>query len=469
MTDDNMYTGVIFLMCCLLWAGWMPHAAAQNNLPNLGTVSDRELEVYDNPNNLNIEGRTLEDFFTAAINFNPSLEIARERWNIGTARKQQATGQLLPQISASAQITENDRNSFDQPPIDFRGERFAVQLRQVLFDWQSFSARGRASLEEDQAEAEYYAELALLLTDVSEKYFDVLQARDALETAEAEVEAVRNQVEQLERMYDLQLARVTDLSEAQARLEAVRADRLDRENELYIAREKLSSATGISVGRLFELADDNPIPPLEAPIDEWVRRARDGNQQIQARMYALRAAEKGVSEQRGNYMPRVSLIAQQQRSDVGFDNVPLSRYDAGYVGVEVSMPLFAGGSNRARVSEARSRRAIAENELRQMQLDIMERTRTAFLQARATANRIEAARRLVEATETNAEAMRRGFELGTVTNVEVLNAIRDRFQAQRDLQRSRYEHVKARLQLQREAGTLSADDIMEVSSWLEAP
>ena len=32
-------------------------------------------------------GNTLEDFYTAALNFSPQLKIARERWNIGSARK----------------------------------------------------------------------------------------------------------------------------------------------------------------------------------------------------------------------------------------------------------------------------------------------------------------------------------------------------------------------------------------------
>jgi outer membrane protein len=65
--------------------------------------------------------------------------------------------------------------------------------------------------------------------------------------------------------------------------------------------------------------------------------------------------------------------------------------------------------------------------------------------------------------------MQRGFELGTVTNVDVLNALRDQYQAERELQTARYEHIKYLLQLKREAGVLSADDILEVGGWLIQP
>ena len=64
--------------------------------------------------------------------------------------------------------------------------------------------------------------------------------------------------------------------------------------------------------------------------------------------------------------------------------------------------------------------------------------------------------------------MQQGFRLGTVTSVEVLNALRDQFRAQRDLQRTRYDHIRYLLTLKRETGSLSAADMLEISTWFEA-
>ena len=94
---------------------------------------------------------------------------------------------------------------------------------------------------------------------------------------------------------------------------------------------------------------------------------------------------------------------------------------------------------------------------------------SAFLQAQSSETRTEAARRLVESTTLSAEAMQQGFDLGTVTSVDVLDALRDRYQAERDLQRTRYEHIKFLLLLKRETGTLEAEDMLEVGSWLVPP
>ncbi len=435
------------------------------------TVSGSVLaaEQSSGPSSLAV-GETLEDFFTAAIEYSPRLRIAEENFNIGGARERQAKGQLLPQVNANASITDNRRNSFDpfgSPILDeFDGERYSLSLTQALFNWQAWSAKKRASHLENQAEAEYFYELAYLLTDVTQRYLTVLQAQDSLTSIRSELEAVTNQLNQIQSLYDLQLAQVTDLRQAEASLIAVQASQLRLQSELAIAEEALRSITGIDIGNLFVLGDGVAIPELGNSVQYWVQLAEENNQQIKARRFAVDAADEYIAESKGALLPRVNFFAQRQDSNVGFDNRFLGETDNTFIGLDVSIPLYAGGSNRARVSEARSQRSIAELELRQMELQANEQVRSAYLQAQSSALLVEAAERLVDSTRIASEAMQQGFELGTVTNVDVLNAIRDQFQAERDLQRARYEQIVFQLLLKREAGVLSAEDVAEVGDWM---
>ena len=415
-----------------------------------------------------LPGATLENFFTAAINYSPQLRIAEENLNISGARKRGANGALLPQVNANASISDNRRHQMNLLQ-EFDGERYSLQLTQALFNWQAFAARKQARYIEDQAEAEYYYELAFLLTDVADKYFNVLQAQDALDSLVSEIEAVTNQLAQIQSLYDRQLAQITDLYQGQASLAAVRSEQLQLEAELALNQEALRSVSGLDVAELFQLDDLAEIPTLENSVQYYVQQSRQRNQQIQAREYALRAARERISERKGAYMPRVTFIAQRQDSDVGFDNLPISRTDNTYVGLDFSIPIYAGGSNRAALSEAISQRSIAESELRAVRLEAGERVRSAYLQVQSSEARTEAARFLVESTALAAEAMQQGFELGTVTSVDVLNALRDQYRAERDLQQTRYEHIKYLLLLKRETGTLDAEDMLEVGSWLTPP
>lgn len=415
-----------------------------------------------------VQGSTLEDFFTSALDYSPQLRIAEERWSVGIQQRKAASGQLLPQLNGNASVSDNTQEALGNV-AEYRGERYSLQLTQVLFNWQAFNARRQAAILEDLAEAEYFATLAAVLTDVAEKYFNVLQAEDAVTSATAEVEAVSNQMAMVQRLYELQQVQITDYYDAQARLAFAQAQQLDLESQLALAREELRAITGVNVGELFRLDPALAIPAVEGSVESWLERARNGNQQIRAREFAVDAADKVVAQRQGAYMPRVTLIAQKQISDIGYDNVRNPRTDTDYIGVDVQIPIFAGGSNRARVAEARSQYRIAENELRQTELQIVESTRMAYLQVKSAELRVQAAQRLAESTALSYTARQRGFELGTVTSVDVLNALRDRFSAERDLQRARYDLIRYSLMLRRDAGTLSAEDLLDVGTWLVEP
>lgn len=411
------------------------------------------------------DGRTLQDFFSAAMEHSPSLRIAEERANIGSAQRRAAVGRLLPQVSANASISDNRQRAAGNLNT-YRGERYSMQLRQTLFDWSAFQARREAELTENQFEVEYYAELGTLLTTVAERFFAVLEAEDRLASNAAELRAVENQLEQVQRMHNLRMVPITELYDAQARHAIINAEQLNLRSELVLAREALRATSGLSVGPLYQLTAEAPLPTLEGDLDEWLEQAQRNNRMISARELAVEAAERRVSQRRGAYMPQVSISAQQQQSTLGFDNMPMNRTDTTFLSIDVNVPLYAGGSNRAQVREAMSQQNIARNELRQLQLDVGEQTRMLYLRMQANEMRISAGERVVDSTRIAAESRQRSFELGDTTSVEVLDAIRDQFSAIRELQGLRYEQIRLWLALRREAGTLSADDLLEISAWL---
>ena len=264
-----------------------------------------------------LPGIKLDDFFNAAIDFSPDLQIASENLNISSARKQAANGQLLPQLSAGANVTDNSFEQLNRHQ-DFTGERYFLSLTQTLFNWQQFALRKQAHLLEDQSEEEYYYQLSVLLTDVADRYFSVLQAQDNLTSIASEIEALRNQLDQVENLFDRQLTQVTDLYQVQASLAATEAEQLQLEAELALSKESLRSISGLEVGQLFKLREDIEISPLEYDQEFYVNQARERNKSVLAGELALRAANEGVSERRGAYLPQVSFIAQRQDSNVGF-------------------------------------------------------------------------------------------------------------------------------------------------------
>ncbi|MDA9901303.1 TolC family protein [Gammaproteobacteria bacterium] len=426
--------------------------------------SIEETTSTKDPSNIG-DGYTLENFFSAALAYNPRLKIASERFNIGTVQKNQINSQLLPQIRANANISENSRNT-NTLRQTFDGNRYSVQLTQTLFDWQAFTARKRAYLREDIAEIEYYGELASLLTDVSEKYFNALEAQDSLASIASELNAIENQAQQIEQLYSLELAQITDLYQVQATLAQIQSQKIQTQSQLAQEYDALLAISGLNAQDLYVLDPSVDIPKIDENLHFWIDSAASHNHLIQSKKLAVKESTQAIAQEKGAFLPKVSLIIQRQDSDVGFDNRPLDRSENTFFGVDVSIPLYSGGGNLAKVREAKSMEIIAVSELKQAELEVNQLVRTAYLQAESSGVIIAAAQKLVESTSLSSTAMQRGFDLGTVTSVEVLSALRDQYRAERELQRVRYAYIKSMLLLKKEAGTLSSADLEEISGWL---
>ncbi|MBL4573840.1 MAG: TolC family protein [Gammaproteobacteria bacterium] len=448
---------LVFCLFVLLATSAVSNAADLESL--LATSNDHNSE--------NI-GISLEDFFIAALEFSLDLKIAKEELNASSARKRIAIAQLMPQINANAEPSNNRSDSGDGPEI-YGGKRYSAQLSQILFNWPAFAARNQAYLIEDQLEAEYYGALSRLLADVASRYFDVLLAEDSLTSMETELVAVTSQLSQIQSLFALQLAQITDLYKAQAALAAVEVQQNQLEVELAVKEGALRAISGLNVGSLNSLSATANITELSEDVEQWVEQALVENHTIRSLEFALSAAETEISERRGAYMPSASLILQQQESNTGFNN-SLNPNNATNNNrdraLNVNIPLYAGGSNKAMVSEASSQRNIVENELFQAQNEVSGLVRTTYQQVKIGKVRTEAAQKLVDSTTLSTVAMQRGFELSAVTNVDVLNAIQSQSQAKRDLLQVRYEHVMNLIFLYRDSGRLTAEELLEIDSWL---
>ena len=161
-------------------------------------------------------------------------------------------------------------------------------------------------------------------------------------------------------------------------------------------------------------------------------------------------------------MPQASLIVERQDSDARFDNALIRESETAYVGVDITIPIYMGGSRGTNLREARSLHSISKGELDQIKLDTSELVRSACLLFKASESAIKAAKSLVKSASKTADPMQRGFNLGTVANVVVLNAIRYQYEAERQFQKTKYDNIKFYLILKREAGSLSAQDMVEV-------
>ncbi len=137
------------------------------------------------------------------------------------------------------------------------------------------------------------------------------------------------------------------------------------------------------------------------------------------------------------------------------------------IGLQLNLPIYQGGEVLSRTRESRHLHQESLDDLERQRRITQRQARDAFRGVISGISRVEALAQAVVSTQAALEAIEAGFQVGTRTSVDVLNAQRDLFRAKRDFTQSRYDYILDILRLKQAAGILNEDDLTEVNGWLE--
>ncbi|MBA3562814.1 MAG: TolC family outer membrane protein [Gammaproteobacteria bacterium] len=434
----------------------------------------------------------LGDAYERAVQSDPLLREAEANRLAALEAKPQARALLLPQANFIASRAEQDQEG-DQLQLDFETDEqnptlvplnlesdisqtgLTLEIQQTIFRWDQWVALRQADSAAAQAEANYRAAQLDLMTRVAQRYFNVLAARDTLESEEVAKESIARQLEQAEKRFEVGLIAVTDVEEAQAAYDQAVAAQIAASRSLATARELLREITGEYFADLAAPGEDMPLePPVPASEEEWVAIAMDQNLTLISSRLGADIAREQIKLQRAQHFPTLDLVASRNEftsdGDRFFNNqlIPEDQdFSTDTISLQLNFPIFSGGLTSSRVRESVYRHRAAKEQLERVARETERLARDSYLGVLTGISRVQALDQAVESSSTALEATEAGFEVGTRTTVDVLLARRNLLAAQTNYARSRYDYLLNLLQLKQAAGTLTADDISQVNSWLE--
>lgn len=418
----------------------------------------------------------LMSLYERAVQASPELNGSEYALEIAKAREAQSVGKLMPQISATGNYSLNQFSSTRTTLAgkthytnDYPGVRASINLQQPLFDLQSYLLmRSQQSLT-SQGEEELLAAHQKLIADLVERYMDALEARDKSQIIADELSSTEKQLERVKAMQARQLAMITDLYELQARTETLRASLIDSDNDARIALEKLRELTGDAVTGLQTARLDASQPAPEGSIDSWVQQAGRINPQLQALKHAVEAARISINAYQAGYLPTIQLQLSEVYSDTSYNNQQSPPFEIGTAAVQATVPIYEGGTTTARIKEAEARKKYTETQLEQKLRELEKLTRAAYLDMTTSPARTQAADRQLAASEKSRDAKKKGYELGVVTIVDVLNAEKELSEARKLQRQARYRYIRARSSLYYETGQLIGIELAQMNSLFVEP
>jgi outer membrane protein len=428
----------------------------------------------------------LKEVYNRALTNDPLIREADANRLATRESKPQALAALLPQISADGTwndtVDTNSTGIFVAPGVPLTPQRnnfdgdsssWNLTLRQSVFRWENWATYQRANSERAQAEADYVVAQQDLVLRTAEAYFNVLAARDTLEAAQAAYDAIGRQLEQSEKRFEVGLIAVTDVQDAKAAFDSASAALIQGKRSLANAGELLRELTGDTWDTLEKPGNDMPLnSPNPASPDDWVKLAMDQNASLNSSRLAAEITRSNVNVERGGHIPAVDFVVRRGHDEsdgvlngTSIGDTSNNNYDTIY-GLQVTVPIFSGGLTSSRVRQAQYRNTAARERLERTARATERSTRDAFLGVNSEVARVQSLKQAVDSAQTALQATEAGYEVGTRTSVDVLQARQRLFQSQTDYARSRYDYLLNVLRLQQAAGTLDRKGLDDINAIL---
>ncbi|MGV3742297.1 MAG: TolC family outer membrane protein [Burkholderiaceae bacterium] len=414
--------------------------------------------------------------YREALANDPVYASARYSLQAGQEAEVQGRAGLLPQIGLSGSYNRNDsevERRTGTTTEDSKVTTYRASLTQPLFRWANWQQYQQGKLSVAVSEAEFAQAQQDLILRVSQAYFDVLAAQDALASVQAQKAAITEQLASAKRNFEVGTATITDTHEAQARFDLAVAQEFAAQSDLDVKRAALEQIIGKPAGELASLRTGVQLSgPQPAQLDAWVNNAQSRNYRVVSQEFNREISQREISRLQGGHLPTVDVVASRDYRDLrgrtatdSTDNIR----DGTTIGVQVNIPLFSGFAVTSQVREAVALSEKARTDLENARRSAAQEARQAFLGVNSGLAQVRALEAAEISSQSALESNRLGYEVGVRINIDVLNAQQQLYVTRRDLSKARYDTLVNSLRLKSAAGTLSEDDLAQVNTLLGAP
>ena len=416
----------------------------------------------------------LLDIYKIAVTNDSAYQAAKSELLAIQENEEQTFALFLPSLSFSATYTDIDQTntvSGVDTSYDYTSKNYSLSLRQMIYRHDYFTQHKQAGLQVLQASANFNKATQDLIIRIAENYFQVLGASDNLEFANAEKKAIAEQLNQTKQRFDVGLTAITDVHEAQSRYDQAVAQSIAAENQLAISQENLREIINRYPNQLAALSKQSPLlSPEPDDINAWVKMAVDQNLSLLVAEKNMKIAREEISRQRAGHYPTLDLVASHTQSSTdGGALVNLTGRDQEdtQISLQLNLPLYEGGLVSSKAKQAAYRYSQNKDLYEQQRRTTERLTRSAYLNVIANISQVKAFKQALQSSKTALEATEAGYEVGTRTAVDVLNAHREVFRAEKEYANSRYNYILETLRLKQAAGSLGEADIQSINQWLK--
>ena len=393
----------------------------------------------------------------------------------GLQLQAQRQGQTQPTIVPVSAPTATDPNHVEEVATTEKQTSSSVgasiNASQTIYNRQNDIAIDQAAKLEEVAQSQLAQADQDLIVRVSQAYFNVLAANDALQSVQGNSKAIGEQLASAKRNFEVGNATITDTREAEARADLAHSQQIAAENDLIVAKLTLDQLVGRNGVLPHPLVLPAVLPPvMPSQASDWIALAEADNPLLKQARLNQEFAELATSRAKAGNYPTLGLTASygrnRQRDTVSPGGSLTGNGNTSSVALTLNVPLFSGFLIQNQVREASALQEKARTDAEGAHNTAVLGTRTAFVTAMTQAAQVKALEAAEASSKLALDATLLGYKVGVKVNLDVLNAQSQLYSTQKDAAGARYNYLMSQLKLRQAAGNLTGNDLLPIDALL---
>ena len=386
---------------------------------------------------------TLSGALSQALARNPSLAAANANFQAIYSSQFVTMADMLPQVTAFARESRSntDAENYADGTVNQAfniGDRdvdsYGVMVTQDLFtsgkNINAFRSK-RAEVRSERAKLTE-TEQQILLASIT-AYLNVLENQSVYDLNQQNVNVLTKQVEAVRDRFEVGVVTRTDIAQSEAALAGAQSALLSAQANLRGAKAIYSEVIGVEAG---ELETVTKLPRLPRDLDDAINTARRENPTLIAAKEMSSSGRLNAYSAIGAALPSITLSGSYTRTEDPALTAIGVETEVTELVATLNVPLFRGGRAISGISAASSYSDALKYQVHASSDGVERGVIVAWNNYQASTSAVVAREQQIKASKIALEGVRQENQLGTRTNLDVLDAEQDLLDARVGLVRA---------------------------------
>lgn len=383
--------------------------------------------------------QSLIQALSTTYNSNPDLLAQRAVLRQTDETLAQAVANWRPKVSLSVEINKIEADSVPVATTNryliLNGRTTTLSITQPLFRGGKTVADTKTAQANIQAQRATLAdtEQSVLLQGVT-AYADLVRDVGIVDVRRNNVKVLIQQLDATRERFRVGELTITDVSQAEARLEQAKADLVQAEAQVRVDQAAFQRVIGVPAGTLGDLPLVGALPASE---EECTALAMDYAPKSLSAQHRITAASYGVNSAISALLPTVNLVGfVQYQQDLQFVNDQYYQYG---VRLQATVPIYQNGSEWSAIRQAKELVGQRRNELDSARRTAAQNVISSWRNLDSARSRMVSFAAQVKANDVALNGVRQEALVGSRTTLDVLNAEQELLNSQVNLIQAKHD------------------------------